>query len=366
MPTYSLRQHDNGTFYIHWTEGRRSKRESTSQTEEVAAQIYLGEWLKGEKEDRIGAASSYLVSDLWDLYYTRHLEKNAVDPDSADTCWSNLKVHFGALTLPEVTQKAADGTDKIEQYIALRKKGTIGACPGAPGTIRGELGRLKTCFNWHADPKRATISAADVPLFDLPADSPPRYRWLRAEEIKRLMTSVVEWRVDGRLSRVERFLWLALETAARLTAILELTWGRVDFELNTITYNVPGRRITKKRRATVPISAALRPVLLQAYEERDGDLVCGYTSPSVVWHAVQAVAKHAKVDDVSPHVMRHTAATHMLRNGVPIWYVAKILGDTVASVEKVYGHHVPDGMAVAAVDAIYGRIAPTPVLETTE
>lgn len=366
MPSYNLRQHDNGTFYIHWTEGRRSKRESTSQTEKAAAQIYLGEWLKGEKENRTGAAPTYLVSDLWNLYYTRHLEKNAMDAGSADTCWNNLKVHFGALMLPEVT------IDNVEQYIALRQKGAIGSCPGAPGTIRGELSRMKTCFNWHANPKRATIGAADVPLFDLPEGSPARHRWLRAEEIKRLMASVVEWRVDGRLSRVERFLWLALETAARLTAILELTWDRVDFDLNTITYNVPGRRITKKRRATVPISAALRPILLRAYAEREGDLVCDYAAAKSVWRVMQAVAKHAKVDDISPHVMRHTAATHMLRNGVPIWYVAKILGDTVASVEKVYGHHVPDELAAAAVDAIYGRVAPAPkllvapILETAE
>lgn len=363
MPSYTLRQHDNEKWYIHWTEGRRSKRESTSQTEEVKAQIYLGQWLKNQAEDSTGATPAYLVSDLWNLYFERHLEKNAMDARSADTCWNNLKVHFGELTLPEIAQKDAAGNDKVEQYIALRKKGAIGSCPGAPGTIRGELARMKTCFNWHADPKRATINAADVPLFDLPENSPPRHRWLRAEEITRLMTSVVEWRTGGRLSRVERFLWLALETAARLTAILQLTWDRVDFELNTITYNVPGRRITKKRRATVPISTALRPILLRAYAERDGDLVCDYAAAKSVWRVVQAVAKHAKVAGVSPHVMRHTAATHMLRNGVPIWRVAKILGDTVASVEKVYGHHVPDELAVAAVDSIYGRVAPTAVLE---
>jgi integrase len=364
MPTYNLRQHDNGIFYIHWSDGRRSKRESTGQTEEVAAQIYLGEWLKGEAADKAGTTPVYLVSDLWDLYHERHVEKNCVDVRASNTCWNNLKVHFGALTLPAVTQKDRDGVDKVEAYILLRQDGEIGTCEAAPGTIRGELARLKAAFNWCASPKQKIIGLADVPVFDLPPDSDARDRWLRGPEIQKLFDSATEirlaWREPERLSRVERFLWLALETASRLMAILELTWDRVDFELNTINYNVPGRRKTKKRRVVVPISTALRPILLRAYEERESEYVCDNLSLSI-WRGVKAVAKNAGVEDVSPHVLRHTAATHMLRRGVPIWQVAGILGNTVAMVEKTYGHHVPDAGA-SAVEMIYGALAPAPKL----
>jgi site-specific recombinase XerD len=59
---------------------------------------------------------------------------------------------------------------------------------------------------------------------------------------------------------------------------------------------------------------------------------------------VNSIAKLAGVERVSPHVLRHAAATHMLRRGVPIWQVAGILANTVAMVEKIYGHHVPDGV----------------------
>jgi integrase len=346
MPTYTLRQHDNGVYYIHWTEGRRSKRESTGQEEKVAAQIYLGEWLKGEAADKAGS-TIYTVADLWELYFERHVEKNNVDTRSSETCWRNLKPHFGGLTLPEITQRGADGVDKVEEYILLRQDGEIGDRPAATGTIRGELARMLAAIRWHAHPKQKTIGLADIPVFDLPPASPRRDRWLRAEEIRRLMTAAAEhsqFFCDSALSRVERFLWLALETGARRQAILQLTWNRVDFEIGTIDFRVPGRKVTKKRRAVVPISKALRPILLRAYEERTSDLVCDNESASI-WRAVKSVAKRAGVEDVSPHVLRHTAATHMLRNGVPIWTVAGILGDTVETVEKTYGHHVPDGLA---------------------
>jgi integrase len=356
MSTYTLRQHDNGIWYIHWTEDRRSKRESTGTKEKVAAQIYLGEWLKGEAADK-GNATIYTVADLWDLYFERHVEKNNVDKRSSETCWRNLKVHFGDLILPEVTQRDADGVDKVEEYILKRLDGEIGDHPAATGTIRGELARMLAAIRWHAHPKQKTINLADVPVFELPPASPPRDRWLRGEEIRRLMAAAAEHSAiyDGagvaarssagsRMHRVERFLWLALETAARRQAILQLTWNRVDFEIGTIDYRIPGRQVTKKRRVVVPISKTLRPILLRAYEERTSDLVCDNESHSI-WRAIKGVAKRAGVADVSPHVLRHTAATHMLRNGVPIWTVAGILGDTVETVEKTYGHHVPDGLA---------------------
>jgi integrase len=370
MPTYTLRQHDNGIFYIHWTDNRRSKRESTGATEEVAAQIYLGEWLKGEAAEKSDVTPEYRVEDLWNFYFERHIEKNSASVRTSETVWNNLAVHFGALTLPAVTRKDEDGGDKVEEYILLRQEGEIGRCEAAPATIRHELSRLKACFNWCADPKRGIIGVADVPLFDLPPDSPPRDRWLRGPEIQKLFASAAELRVGERLSRIERFLWLALETAARLVAILELTWDRVDFELGTINYNVPGRKKTKKRRAIVPISTALRPVLLRAFEERTSDYVCDTLTLSI-WRGVKTVAKHAGVEGVSPHVLRHTAATHMLRRGVPIWQVAGILANTIAMVEKVYGHHVPDGLK-SAVEMISGswpeppKLLPAPTLETRE
>ncbi|WP_081494785.1 tyrosine-type recombinase/integrase [Bradyrhizobium liaoningense] len=351
MPTYTLRQHDNEKWYIHWTEGRRSRRVSTGQKEEAKAQTFLARWILGEQQDATDEGAKFLVSELWQLYYERHVEKNNANVRTADTVWRNLAVHFGAMTLAEVDSA-------VEDYISLRQDGAIGNSEAAPATIRHELSRLKACFNWCAAPKQKIMRPADVPVFDLPPDSDPRTRWLRTEEIQKLLDAAVEHRKanqysDGaRLSRAERFLWLALETGTRLQAALDLTWDRIDFETGNINFNVPGRKKTKKRRTTVPISAALRPILLRAYAERAGDLVLDNKSLSI-WRMVKAIAKRAKVEGVSPHVLRHTAATHMLRNRVPVWQVAGVLGVTVQMIEKIYGHHVPDGL-LGAVDSISG------------
>ena len=61
--------------------------------------------------------------------------------------------------------------------------------------------------------------------------------------------------------------------------------------------------------------------------------------------------------DVSPHTLRHSAASHMVMAGVPIGEVARMLGDTIMTVERVYGHHSPDYLRSAA-DSLAGETRP--------
>lgn len=337
-----LEKHDNGVYYVHWIDGRRTKRVSTRTKDLAAAKAFLAQWLVMEREQPATSAG-FSVADLWELYNAKHVEKNVAAVDTATFSWNNLKPHFGSLRVTEITQ------DVVDEYEKKRKAGKIGR-KSVGSTVRRELITLRACLNWCAEPKRKIIDPKDLPAYDLPEEGEPRDRWLKVEEIKRLFAAAEEHRRGERLSRAERFLWLALETAARKGAILELTWDRVDFETGVIHYDVPGRRKTKKRRAAPPISPSLRPVLEQAHKERTSDYVLD--SKAEVWRLIKNIADTAKVPDVSPHVLRHTAATHMARNGVPLYHIAGVLGNSLAMVEKVYAKHCPDALR-AAVNNIY-------------
>ena len=52
--------------------------------------------------------------------------------------------------------------------------------------------------------------------------------------------------------------------------------------------------------------------------------------------------------DVTPHTLRHTAATWLMQNGVPIWEAAGFLGMSPEMLARVYGHHHPDHLRNAA------------------
>ncbi|MGA9516954.1 MAG: site-specific integrase, partial [Pseudolabrys sp.] len=54
---------------------------------------------------------------------------------------------------------------------------------------------------------------------------------------------------------------------------------------------------------------------------------------------------------ISPHTLRHTAATWLMQNGVDKWEAAGFLGMSVEMLDRVYGHHHPDHLqdAVRAI-----------------
>jgi len=51
---------------------------------------------------------------------------------------------------------------------------------------------------------------------------------------------------------------------------------------------------------------------------------------------------------VTPHTLRHTAATWLMRAGVDKWEAAGFLGMSVEMLDRVYGHHHPDHLRAAA------------------
>lgn len=114
-----------------------------------------------------------------------------------------------------------------------------------------------------------------------------------------------------------------------------------------INFNPPGRAQNKKRRPIVPMSNELYPFLRYAIEHVKGEYVLGHGGS--VRKAFESAVARAGLADVTPHTLRHALATWMAQAGVPLWEIAGVLGDTLATVERNYAHHAPD-YARAAVN----------------
>lgn len=356
MSIPKLTKATNGFFYAVWSDDGRSKRKSMGTQDGAVAQERFAQWLLlGGEKAAPEPLKTCTVADAWAVYEDRHIRGRVAAPETLAFNWKNLAPHFGHLQIEAVNQAAVD------DYVAKRTSGRLGRRV-KPQTCRKELSALLAALNFCSAPPNEIFPAAQVQKIRLPEAGDPRDRWLTAAELKRLFDYLRATR-GPRLSRVERFCWLALETAAREQAILDLTWDRVDFEANVIHFDVPGRRKTKKKRAAVPISRALRPILERAHAERTGDLVLD--NKGAVWALVQRAAIGAglappqqidrtakpKATGISPHVFRHTAATHMARRGVSLYAIAKILGNSYKMVESTYAKWSPDDPA-GTVDKI--------------
>ena len=110
-----------------------------------------------------------------------------------------------------------------------------------------------------------------------------------------------------------------------------------------IFYRRPqGERETKKRRPPVPLPNRLLAHLRRRQWKGQRFAVEWNGRPvKDVDKAFRKVADAAGLHDVTPHVLRHTAATWLMQLGADKWESAEYLGMTAKQLDDTYGHHHP-------------------------
>jgi integrase len=350
-----LKVNQRGYWEVWWTDatgGYLTKRESCRTQVRAEAETYFGSFCAAVQ----GAATQAVTSRApsIDELCRRWLDHQI--PLGLNKAENNGYVLAAVRRLLGHRQAAGLDTRALLDYAHQR--------PGKrPGTIRREMGALRTVLLWAA--KQRLISRDDIPTFDdtvMPPAPGPRTKFLDETLEKWFWDQAMNWgtRVqhpgkearDG-ASRVQVFVALGLETAARKGAILDLTWDRVDLVRGTIDYQVPGRRATKKRRVRgLPISDRLLPVLKEAWLRAPKDvagraagLVVGTTDITRAWNRFITTIG---VPWVTPHVMRHTWGSLKAMRGAPLTDIARFMGDTVHTVDANYLHLTPDHLRKVA------------------
>jgi len=327
----------SGAWEIHWTDRGRSFRRSTGTTDRRTAEKVLAQFILHRDEVRAAAVAT-TCGEVLTYYAAQRLDQidggDGKPPPKA--AWrqriaiTHLRHYFEAIPVGEVGQVHFDA------YLRHRLTAQIGR-RASPPTVRRELSVLVAACHYAG--KRRLLDRSTIPAgLDLPANNPPRMRWLTPDEQWRLVLAAG---AGGRTSWGFLFVAIAMFTGARRAAICALTWKQVDLDRGIIDFLPPGsRQAGNKRRPPVPIAEALLPVLREAWASRSGDSVLGGARfRKRAWNRIVAAAG---LPGVTPHVLRHTLATCALQRGVPIREVAGVLGDTVAMIERVYGHHSPD------------------------
>jgi integrase len=144
---------------------------------------------------------------------------------------------------------------------------------------------------------------------------------------------------------------LALATAGRASAMLELTWDRVDFVRGQIDLRTAEANRTK-RRSIVPMNKTLRAALTEAQAGAQTRYVIEWAGAKIkrVHRAFdKAVLRAGLGEDVTPHTLRHTAAVWMAEEGVPMSVIAQYLGHADSrTTERVYARYSPAYLKTAS------------------
>lgn len=237
--------------------------------------------------------------------------------ERASYAWKQLCNTFGHLRPDQVDRPLC------RSYTTARLK------DGAShGTIIKELSTLRAALRWHDKNTPAT--------FEMPAAPPPKELHLTREQYRKFREA------SSKVPHMHLFAVLAYTTGGRAEAVLDLTWDRVDFASGVIRLGTGEHR--QKGRATIPIHDSARFLLMLARKSATTDHVIEYGGKPIkkVRRAFARTAEEAGVPWCTPHVLRHTAAVHMVEAGVPLEEVAQYLGHSSVSVTyRVYARYSP-------------------------
>ncbi|MFD2034926.1 tyrosine-type recombinase/integrase [Belliella marina] len=187
------------------------------------------------------------------------------------------------------------------------------------------------------------------PTYKLKALKTPKRlpEFVQEESIDKIMEAAIyEQDFDGQRDRmVMEFLYL---TGVRLSELLELRWK--DLNLHEDYVKVVGKR---KKERIIPITTNLKKNIIsykKVFEETfhflnesDYFIVTNTRDPAypmkiyrIVRHYLDLFAQTSKR---SPHILRHTFATHLLNKGADLNAVKDLLGHANLAATQVYTHN---------------------------
>lgn len=259
--------------------------------------------------------------------YLADKDKTAIRAVDLRGSWKQAKGTFAHLRPDQVTRDVCRAY-RDERYSAGRK----------PATVRKELEVVRAGLNF--------FKKGAAAVFELPPQPPAKDRFLDKAEARALL------RAARRFSHVRAFIALSLATGARQSALLELTWDRVDFRRRTISLALnDAQDEQRKKRATVPMTGRAYRYLRVLHAGRTCNHVIEWGGHRVlsIKKGFAAAAKRAGLEGITPHILRHTAASWMAEADVPMFDISRYLGHSDTRVtERRYAKLSPSHLRRAA------------------
>lgn len=230
------------------------------------------------------------------------------------------------------------GTDELAAFLTQRKAEGLN-----PASLRITTVHLKVFFRWLVGKGELEMDAAEPLLAPRPDLTLPET--LHASELAGLLESIDPAQPLGR--RDLAILELFYSSGLRLSELCKLRLEMMDFEEGFIRITGKGgktRIVRVGNKAREAISTYLtneRPELVT--KKTSSHLFIsvrgGPLSPDRVRQIVKERARMAGIDqNVYPHLLRHSFATHLLEGGADLRVIQELLGHADISTTQVYTH----------------------------
>lgn len=210
----------------------------------------------------------------------------------------------------------------------------------AKSTVARKVSSIKSLYKFMK--KEQLISSSPIQLLETPKLDSRLPIFLKEEEVVNLFE---EFKFEDSFSgkRDKMILYLFYQTGIRLSELI----GLKDVDVRNGELKVLGKR-NKER--IIPLSNNIQPLIDQYLNLKDelgfkkkyffvtdngNKLYEKFVYRKVNYYLSMVSSKQKK----SPHILRHTFATHMLNNGADLNSIKEILGHENLSATQVYTHN---------------------------
>lgn len=229
--------------------------------------------------------------------------------------------------------------EQITGYMTqLKEKGLAAA------TIARKLAAIKAFYRFmtaegYMDANPAEVVEAGTKGIKLP-------RVLSEDEVVRLLNQPDITTAEGFRDRT--MLEVLYATGMRVSELINLTLERVDLKMK---YIIAFGKGSKER--IVPLGSVAAEFLQQYLEKVRPKLTHAGRNTNIVflafggheltrqrfWQIIHAYGRKANINKaLTPHILRHSFATHLLDNGADLRSVQELLGHSDISTTQIYTH----------------------------
>jgi hypothetical protein len=260
------------------------------------------------------------------------------------------KGRFSAETIKRVLALVVEHEPETRLYAwpIDRQKEFAQKCGRTPSTHRRYMGIVRAAVQWTFD--RGEIPTMP-PIYKPRARDAAGVRPFTVDELRKLFAAAVN-------EHERRFLLLCTANAPRPGAVMQLTWDRIDAETHVVDYDVPGREITKKRRARAPLCPTAA-TYLEAH--RSIGPVVQYRGRALKGFKMtfKRLSERASVTGTA-YGIRKAVAIWLRRESVHEWDIKGMLGHRIDGETERYAQYRPEYMrgAADAVERLLREICP--------
>ncbi len=204
-------------------------------------------------------------------------------------------------------------------------------------TISRKISALKAFFDYLVTIKKITLNPADsIPFPKLEKTIP---KFLNIDDLFRLLDSIPTdtWMDKRNLAMFETF----YSTGMRVSEMSGLNINDIDFEKQMIKVFGKGskERIVPVGNRALKAIENYRSVLKQRFDPVFLNKNFTRLSARSIRRILDKIVQNCQLNvPVSPHMLRHSFATHMLDSGADLRGIQEILGHASLSTTQVYTH----------------------------